>query len=925
MHLNSGTGTSYHDEYTVLRTALEVAAASSGPAERNDAIVLVGPFTQGVATVEFLRDLVATSASTGEARQTVAVWSLTSDDDVDAAAVEQATTILGSVPKGKANVELATPTALVSTADSDEEAREVVRSILSAADKGVRFDRMGVFVPASGAYMRTLREQLEQANIPSAGPEYRTLADSMTGRLVSSVLALSEAAATLPADKTFARETVMALVSAAELRGPGGKKLLSGTWENISRRAGVVSGPEEWIELLAVYVESIERRIEDNPEAAEGFITKLRGEQRAASELAAFVGWLDELLAPQAIGGSWQERASWLRETLALLLPPENRRSEWPEPEVDASQRIDKILSRVGVLDEVEPNPASSSFTRAIQIELDAPAGRRGRFGTGVLVAPMSSAIGLDLDAVFILGLAEGVCPRPIREDTLISDDERKLTNGGLATRIDRTHLERQRYLHAVAAGSSSTTLTTPLGDHRNGRERTVSRWWIEAMRAMAGEHGLGVAERDAINSRNWKDVTVLLGDRRGSFQESLTLAISAGVATSQSDLQLHQVHAQAALGAEVDDQGFAAPLRRGLAMLDEAKTGFNRFTGDLAGAELPSPAKDGKAVSPTQLEQWASCPRRYFLGRVLELGEIERPEAITDMSALDRGSLVHAILEDFIRDSLPSTENALKNPDQKWTDADRERLFAFAEERFKESEDLNRTGKPVLWAIRKEETLADLEIFLRSDEDFRADKRMVPTDVELPFGMAHRHEKSAEPAIVKLDDGREVALRGMIDRVDTRPEDGVPVVLDYKTSKADGQEEKDFKKDPILGGSKLQLGAYSHAAMQALGTKEAYAYYWYASSKGEFKKAGYHWGESQEERFVGAVTTIIGGIEAGQFPPNPGEFNFNTKNFKNCSYCDFKRLCPVDRDDELERAIETGRLVDYIEMREPTIDEESD
>jgi superfamily I DNA/RNA helicase len=32
---------------------------------------------------------------------------------------------------------------------------------------------------------------------------------------------------------------------------------------------------------------------------------------------------------------------------------------------------------------------------------------RQGRFGTGALVAPLGSAIGLDADVVFVVGLAE--------------------------------------------------------------------------------------------------------------------------------------------------------------------------------------------------------------------------------------------------------------------------------------------------------------------------------------------------------------------------------------------------------------------------------------------------------------------------------------------------------------------------------------
>ena len=247
-------------------------------------------------------------------------------------------------------------------------------------------------------------------------------------------------------------------------------------------------------------------------------------------------------------------------------------------------------------------------------------------------------------------------------------------------------------------------------------------------------------------------------------------------------------------------------------------------------------------------------------------------------------------------------------------------RLVGFAERRFSEYEDLNRTGKTILWAIRKEETLADLETFLRRDETLRSELCAIPHDVEMPFGMGHRFDNSREAALVELGDGRTLSLRGLIDRVDTQVKSGAPVVVDYKTSRSTSQKE--FDRDPVLGGEKLQLGAYAYAAKQALGADEAHAYYWYASSRGNFKKAGYRWGSEQDDRFVSAITTVVDGIEAGQFPPNPGDFNFHYGTFQNCAYCDFKRLCPADRNKELENAIASGRLADYVAMKEPDLHE---
>ena len=908
-HLQSGSSLRFHDEYAVLYAA--ALALRKNPTD--EAIVLAGPFGQGLAVVEFLQAVVRHLPTSG-------VFSLTGDDDVDTASRQQGEAI-GGVALAMVAVSRPVPTNMIPTADPDEEVRAVVRQILSAAERGVRFDRMAVFVPVRTPYLRSIREQFEQANIPSAGPDHRTLGDSMVGRLLLRLLSLADSALSVSHEKRFDREGVLSLVEAAPLRGPDGRRIRSGPWENISRSAGVVAGLENWADRLGAHDASLSKRLDgDTTELSAGARSGYERERDAGAELLAFVEWLAQLTEPTHVGRSWSERSAWARSTLAALLPQENRRSGWPDTEIEAADRVDKILTRVAVLDEIEPNLTSAAFLRAIQLELDTPAGRRGRFGTGVLVAPLASAVGLDLDEVYVLGLAEGVCPRPIREDTLLPDAERAHTNGGLASRIDRNREERQRYLHAVASGNDSVTLVFPSGDHRTGRERTVSRWWVEAVRDRTDDL--------SVNSKTWSATGLFDEALYGSFQEALTAAVTHGMATSAADLQLHLVHAAQLQGTNVLDEdaevAVSPALRRGLNLTSTRLSGFNRFTGDLGSVEVPEVVANDKPISPSRLESWAKCPRRYFFENLLHLGEIDRPEEIAEISAMDKGNLYHQILEDFIGESLPGRDHAFDDPDYRWTSEDRDRLFAIAQNRYGEYERLGRTGRPILWAIKREETNADLDAFLRSDNDMRSDRRSLPHDVEMAFGLENRNTGNEEPAaIVALPDSRSLRLRGFIDRLDIRPGDGVPVVHDYKTGGSTGQEQKKFDEDPVLGGTKLQLGVYAEAARQRFETEDAQAYYWFTSAKGKFKRVGYSWTPERRERFSDAVETIVDGIERGDFPPNPGDFSTFFGNFANCGFCPFTRICPIDRDEELEKAISSGRLVDYLAMQNPP-DEDS-
>jgi len=59
----------------------------------------------------------------------------------------------------------------------------------------------------------------------------------------------------------------------------------------------------------------------------------------------------------------------------------------------------------------------------------------------------------------------------------------------------------------------------------------------------------------------------------------------------------------------------------------------------------------DGKLSR--RLEAWAECGFRYFLGYVLGLSERDNPERTIELSALDRGSAVHDVLERFMREMV--------------------------------------------------------------------------------------------------------------------------------------------------------------------------------------------------------------------------------------------------------------------------------
>ena len=232
-------------------------------------------------------------------------------------------------------------------------------------------------------------------------------------------------------DSTFARDDVIAYLASAPIRREDGRPVPVDRWDLVSRRAGVVDGAD-WAERLERYaVEMAERdreRVRGSGESVTPDAPARPGSvAHTAVELAAFVAAMRSRLAELTTASGWRRRVELSRAALmdALGDPASIRR--WPVDEQESFDAVLAALDRLADLDALEDEPAPGAFARAVDAELAAPSGRIGRFGAGVLCAPISAAVGLDLDAVAIVGLAEGLLPVPRREDALLADGDRRL------------------------------------------------------------------------------------------------------------------------------------------------------------------------------------------------------------------------------------------------------------------------------------------------------------------------------------------------------------------------------------------------------------------------------------------------------------------------------------------------------------------
>jgi ATP-dependent helicase/nuclease subunit B len=302
--------------------------------------------------------------------------------------------------------------------------------------------------------------------------------------------------------------------------------------------------------------------------------------------------------------------------------------------------------------------------------------------------------------------------------------------------------------------------------------------------------------------------------------------------------------------------------------------------------------------TSPTRLQTWAACPHAYFMQTVLHVEPVELPEDIMQLAPIDRGNLVHEVLDRFLGEVRTRPDAG-----RPWNPADRARLRVIAEEVSAETEARGVTGRRLLWHRDRRAILAELDAFLTADEGFRGGGIAQTLATELTFGFS---DDDAGVVAVALGDGRVVQVRGKADRVDRRA-DGALVVIDYKTGSFTRYTALSHDA-PVGAGTLLQLPVYAYAARAAYGAPDTpvEALYWFVG-KGNNRRIGYDVDESVDEVFVQAVRTIVDGIAGGVFtalPPEPAPVPF-----VQCPYCDPDGMGTTDRWREWERKFQAPEL----------------
>ena len=846
---------------------------------------------------------IALMASLAERGRCAVILGVTADEAADGPVREMATALApvlgdtGDSGDGGAGLSALPGDAHLHVApNTHEELRWVIRRITEVASlNGTPFHRMAILYRMENPYGTLVRDELQLAGLPMAGPGRDSLADTGVGRTLAGLLELSQGG--------FTRAEVMAWLTGCPVRPPGENHsgFNPSRWDSLTRSAGIVGGLEQWRDRLGGYarklVEDADRREADG-EITEARAYRMREEAGTADAILTFVEKLAADVTPPAAGSSWKDYCGWAAGLLDDYLSP-----GIPDSEIGFRERIDRALDELRGADRIRPSTTPEEFRRTVADSMRTLVGHLGATGQGIFVSPFAAASGMSFDVVWLVGMIEGGTPPSLTPDPLLPETV-WLEAGGPPRREERIAQERYDYLSAVAS-APRRFLSYPVADAASQRQAHPSRWLLEQASALEGR-SVQTSGLARLGNRHWLSVDV-------SAQRGMAETSDSSLADGH-DYYLNRLLRWRNVGERMDAHplagkgALARANRLGRSRYAVRLTEFDGNLSSVAGEDRFARALKGAAVSPTSLETWAGCPYRYFLGNVLRLSVLEAPEETAVISALERGSLIHGILEWFVAETEAS--GAAPSPGALWEEEGYRRLMELAEQSFNEAEARGVTGKPLLWDLAKQDIREDLTTFLEEDARLRmanGTQRVMP---EARFGMG-----GETPEVT--DEATGVSFRGIIDRLDVSAGGDSALVIDYKTGSSHSYQ--DLGKDPIDKGKRLQLGVYSLAARQLVpGAALVRAAYWFTTNRGRFRffpsqyfNIDY---DETSERFRYGVSAIVEGIRAGVFPANPGALGDRGQP-ENCRFCDFDSICPSRRIDIWERKQKDPLLDSYLRL----------
>jgi RecB family exonuclease len=820
---------------------------------------------------------------------------------------------------------------VLSAPGENRECVEIARRILEHARRGTPFDRIAILTRSPEEYRAHLEEALGRASVPAwfargtlrpdpAGRAFvallRSAREGLSARRFAEYLSLGEVPdadvegrppAPLPSGERWASpddDLVPTAAAASEPDAPDGEvsppepartvdpdtaTVVAGTlraprrWERLLVDASVIGSLGRWRSRLDGLAHELELDLADL-DADDPRAERIARDLRDLASLRGYALPLLEELASLPASADW---AGWI-ERLGALATRTLRRPE----------RVLSVLAALAPMGDIGPVSLDEVVRvlerHLLEVAMPPVGPRYGR----VFVAPPDAARGMRFDVVFVPGLAERLFPRKVVEEPILLDRARRGLDDRLLTNDDRVERERLALRLAVGAASRALVLSYPRIDSDQARPRVPSFYALEALRAAEGR----LPGFDELARRAEEVAQVRIGwpgpPRRDQAIDDAEYDLSLLQTLVERDPQETVGAARYLLGA---NEHLARALRF------RARRWRKRWSpadglvqpSDHAREALAAHLLAVRSFSPTALQNYASCPYRFFLYAVHRLAPREEAEAIEEMDALQRGSLVHDVQFELLtrlraERLLPVTPDSL--------DRARDLLDEVLEQvarrhREKLAPAIARVWEDGITAIR-----ADLREWLRrASED---DTGFVPWRFELSFGLPERRPRDPDSVMEDVAIEAGIRLRGSIDLVERRA-DGAIRVTDHKTGKVRFEEGK-----VISGGEHLQPVLYALVAERMFaGERVVGGRLYYCTSAGGFEARDVPL-DDQARDAARAVADAVGtALASGFLPAAPAD--------RACDWCDYRVVCgPYEERRSRRKPPEELRMLQVLRSR---------
>lgn len=659
---------------------------------------------------------------------------------------------------------------LIEAGSPREEVEAVARQIRDWQREGLRLRDIGVFARQIGQYRPWVSAVFSEYGIACFIDQRRPMSHHALLRFVRAVLSIVRVG--------WRQETVIELLKTGLLPLTDGE---ADRLENFALLHGI--DREKWVQGEPWCFTS--RPVREDREADEQTLKEIdqsrvcdQLRQQALGPIRGFLagisgGQLSAREMVRALYGLLSSQEMGIRRTLAEWIAAADGRGDW-QLRAEHQQAWARVMA---VLDEVVQLVGDQTMdARALAQSVEAAMEGFDLAITPptldqVLVGQIDRSRSPEFRAVVVMGMNDELFPLRPEEDQVFSDAERQtLAQRGLELERDTMRAildERQLAYIAVTRASQALVLTRHTADEA-GVETSPSPFLADLQRIVT-------PQRQRIDELPWIEG---VATRSGAVQHLAEC------------VQLAKVRRTAGLPPEASELagwlGGDAESRRWLDAAGRASAYQN--TAGLSADLVKRLFGQSLTASVSRLEAFAACPFKHFAQYTLRLQERE----VAEVTALDLGNVFHGVLELLVR--------RMVREKLRWSDGPVEQMIPEL------VQEIGQTlrGQLMLSSQRNRYLLDHIQ---RTVEKILADQRFMdeqnnrlrPAGAEVEFGPGGQ----LPPLILETPGGRELMLRGRIDRVDLIEDQARAAVYDYKLN------GKKLALDQVYHGLTLQLLTY--------------------------------------------------------------------------------------------------------------------